>query len=246
MTNRTAEPSPRKYARIAGLLYLVVIVTGVFAQFFVRSPLIVPGDAAATANKIMASEWLYRAGFVSDLIAATCYFLLALTLYVLLKPLNKNLALLCVLLVSISTAIMCLNMLNQFAALLLLSGADYMTVFERDELQALVLFFLNMHSYGYTVAGIFFGGWLLPLGYLVFKSGYLPKALGVLLMIATFGFLIDIFIASLFPRYEAIAYPFLAVDAVAEVLFCLWLLFKGVNVERWKEQAGEAGASIRT
>jgi hypothetical protein len=103
-----------------------------------------------------------------------------------------------------------------------------------------------MHSHGYVIAGIFFGGWLLPLGYLVFKSGFFPKALGVLLMIASFGFLIDLFTTSLFPRYEAIAYPFLAVDAVAEVSFCLWLLLKGVNVERWKEKAGQAVASIRT
>jgi hypothetical protein len=156
MNNRTAKPSPLKYARIAGFLYLIVNVTGVFAQFFVRSKLIVSGDAATTANNIIASEWLFRLGFVSDLIASTCYFLVALTLYVLLKPVNKNLALLCVLLVSISTAIMCLNMVNQFAAILLLSGAEYLTVFERDQLQAVALFFLNMHSHGYVVAGIFF------------------------------------------------------------------------------------------
>ncbi len=240
MTNHAAEPSPLKYARIAGFLYLIVNVTGVFAQFFVRSKLIVPGDAAATASNIMASEFLFRAGFMGDLIASTCYFLLALTLYVLLKPVNKNLSLLCVLLVAISTAIMCLNMLNQFAALLLLGGAGYLSVFDRSQLQALALFFLDMHGYGYVVAGIFFGGWLFPLGYLVFKSGFFPKTLGVLLMLACFGFLIDLFLTSLFPRHEAIAYPFLAVDPIAEISFCLWLLIKGVNVERWEKRALES------
>jgi hypothetical protein len=113
-------------------------------------------------------------------------------------------------------------------------------------MQALALFFLDMHGHGYTIAGIFFGGWLIPLGYLVFKSGFFPKTLGVLLMIASFGFLMDLFTASLFPRYEQAAYPFFALDAIAEVSFCLWLLIKGVNVERWKEQAGGAGVSIRT
>ncbi len=240
MTNHAAETSPRKYAKIAGLLYIVVIVAGAFAQFFVRSKLIVPGDAAATAGNIMASEWLFRFSIVSDLIAAVCYFLLALALYVLLKPVNKNLALLFVFLVSISTAIFCLNFLNQFAALLLLGGAGYLSVFDRNELQALVLFFLDMHGHGYVIANIFFGGWLFPLGYLVFKSGFFPKTLGVLLMLAAFGYLIPFFTTFLLPNYEVMAYPGLIVAVIAEVSFCLWLLIKGVNVEQWQKRALES------
>jgi hypothetical protein len=240
VTNLAAGPSPRKYARIAGLLYLVVIVTGAFAQFFVRSKLIVPGDAAATANNIMASEWLFRFSFASDLIATISYFLLAFALYALLKPVDKNLALLFLLVVSISTAIFCLNFLNQFAALLLLNGAGYLSVFDKNQLQALALFFLDMHSHGYVVANIFFGGWLFPLGWLVFKSGFFPKILGVLLMFAAFGYLIPFFTAFLFPNYEVLAYPGLAVAVIAEVSFCLWLLIKGVNVERWEKRVLES------
>lgn len=238
MTSQATKISPQKYARIAVLLYIVVIVAGVFAQFFVRSRLIIPGDAAATAANIMASEWLFRFSIASDLIATLCYFLLAFALYALLKPVHKNLALLFLLVVSISTAIFCLNFLNQFAPLLLLGGAGYLSVLDQNQRQALALFFLDMHGYGYVIANIFFGGWLLPLGWLVFKSGFFPKTLGVLLMAAPLGYLIPFFIAFLFPKYEVLAYPGLAVAVVAEVSFCLWLLIKGVNVERWREVAG--------
>lgn len=221
--------SDKTLARTAGFLYLIVNISGVFAHFLVRSRLVVPGDAAATATNIVASEWLFRIGFVSDLLATTCYFLIALILYLLLKPVNKSIALLCLVLVSIGVAIYGINMLNHFAALLLLSGADYLSAFDTEQLRALVLLFLTMHSHGYAIAIIFFGGWLLPLGYLVFKSGYFPKILGVLLMIACVGYLIDVFLVFLFPSYEAIAYPGLAVAAIAEISFGLWLLFKGLQ-----------------
>jgi hypothetical protein len=237
MTDRPAKTSPSVYARVAGILYLIVIIAGAFAEFFVRSRLIVPGDAAATAGNIMASQWLFRIGFVSDIVANTCYFLLAFALYVLLKPVNKNIALLFVLLVAISVAVYCVNMLNHFAALQLLSGAEYLKAFEADQLQALVLFFLNMHALGYAVAVIFFGGWLFPLGYLVYKSGFFPKTLGVLLMIAPVGYLMNFLTSSLFPEYEAISYPGLAVSTIAELSFCLWLLLKGVDVQKWNSNA---------
>jgi len=219
----------KKLSRIAGFLYLLVIIFGAFAEVGVRSSLIVPGDAAATAAKIMASGSLFRIGFMSDLIMMTCYFLLAYALYVLLKPANHNLSLLFVLFTLASVAIMSLNMLNQFAALLLLSGADYLTVFSTDQLQALALFFLDLHKYGYFIAQIFFGLWLLPLGYVGFKYGYFPKLLGILVMLASFGHLIQYFQVFLFPEYEVITYPGLAIATVGELSLCFWLLFKGVK-----------------
>ena len=149
--------------------------------------LIVFGDAAATAQNIMASEWLFRIGFVSDLLAAVFFLLAAWALYVLLKPVNKNLALLFLLLNLGGVAVECINLLNQFAALLLLSGADYLKVFQADQLQALAMLFLNLYKNGFMIAQIFFGAWLFPLGYLVFKSGFLPKILGIVLMIDCFG-----------------------------------------------------------
>ena len=210
--------SNKKTARIAGLLYLLTVVFGILAEF-VRSTLIVYGDAAATAHNIMASESLFRIGFVSDLIMMTCYLLLALILYVLLKPVNKNLASLFVLFTLVSVAIMCINMLNQFAAPLLLSGADYLKVFEADQLHAQVMLFLNLHKHGYLIAQIFFGLWLLPLGYLVFKSGYFPRILGILLMIACFGHLIQFFTLFLFPNYAVITYPGLAAATIGNYHF---------------------------
>jgi hypothetical protein len=226
--------SNKKTARIAGALYLMVIIFGAFAEVGVRSSLIVPGDAVATAAKIVASESLFRIGFMSDLIMMTCYFLLAFTLYVLLKPANNNLSLLFLLFTLASVAIMSLNMLNQFAALLLLSGADYLTVFSADQLQALALLFIDLHKYGYFIAQIFFGLWLLPLGYVGLKSGYFPRVLSIMVMLACVGHLIQYFQIFLFPGYEVITYPGLAIATIGEFSLCFWLLLKGVTVPEIK------------
>ncbi len=238
-TAGSTDAAPLVYARVAGFLYLGVIVFGIFAQA-VRQNLIMSGDAAETAHNIIASESLFRFAFVSDLIMSTCWLFLALALYLLLKRVNKNLAALVVLFVMVGAAIQFINMLNHFATLPLLSGADYLKVFTADQLQALVLFFLNLHTWGYTIAGIFHGLWLLPLGYLVFKSGYLPRILGSLLMIGCFGFQIDLVTRFLFPGYEVITYPGMVIAAIAEFSFCGWLLIKGVDVVQWEKRALEA------
>lgn len=233
MKNLTINTSPRNTARVAGLLYLMVVVFGIFAEMAVRSNLIVPGDATATANNIIASESLFRMGIVSDLIMMTCSLLLPLVLYKLFKPVSKNHALLMVVFILVSVPIVCLNMLNQFAALLLLKGADYFAVFNADQLHALVMFFLDLHKHGYLIAQIFFGLWLLPLGFLVFKSGYFPRILGVLLMIASVALLIDFLLVFLFPNFAATISPIVLIPgAIAEISFCLWLLFKGVKVQQ--------------
>jgi hypothetical protein len=214
---------------------------GIFGIMYVPSILIVPGDAATTINNIMTSESLFRSGIVSALIVQMLIILVVLVLYKLLKPVNKNHALLMVIFILVSVPITMLNELNQFAALLLSSGADYLTVFSAGQLQALVPLFLNLHEYGIFITSIFWGLWLLPMGYLVFKSGFLPRILGILLMIACFGYLIDSFGRLLLPNFDAtIVSTIVGFMLWGELLFPLWLLIKGVNAEQWEKCALES------
>jgi hypothetical protein len=231
MRNHTAETSPRTYARIAGLLYLIIIVCAGFSEGYVRSSLIVPGDAAATAGNIMAHEWLFRAGFVGDLIAFITDAVVALLFYVLLKPVSRTLSLIAASLRLLAhPAIASVNLLNHFGVLLLLSGADYLKAFQTDQLYALVLLSLDTHKYGYLIGGAFFGLHCLILGYLLFRSDLFPGILGVLLMIASFGYLTESFGKFLFPGHEEMFTLIVAVPAViAELSLCLWLLVKGVK-----------------
>lgn len=198
--------------------------------------LIVPGDAAATADHILASELLFRLSIVSALLVQLINIWVVLILYKLLKPVNKNTALLMVIFLLLGVPIAMLNELNRFAVLLLLHGANTMKAFTGDQLQALVPLFLNLHEVGINIAGIFWGLWLFPMGYLVFKSGFIPKILGVLLMIGCFGYLINSVTFFLFPNLGVAIgqYTF-----IGEVLFPLWLLIKGVNVEQWKKRSLE-------
>jgi hypothetical protein len=152
-----------------------------------------------------------------------------MALYVLLAPVNNHLALLFVLLNLGGVVIQCMSALCQFAALLILGGGNYLQVFQPNQLQALAMLFLNLQRYGFILAQIFFAAWLLPLGYLVFKSGFFPKVLGILLIVDFFGVLIWFFQFFLLPGYEVITYPGLAVSAVAEFSLTLWLLIKGVK-----------------
>lgn len=223
--------NPKKTARIAGLLYLLVAVIGGFSIIFVSSTLIEPGDAAATAKKIMASEGLFRLGLVGGLITQTVQIVLVLALYKLLKAVNKNHALFMVIFSLVGIPIAMLNLLNNFAALQLLTGADYLTVFTAAQSQSMGLFFLNLQSYGVNIATIFWGLWLLPLGYLVFRSGYIPRILGVLLIIGGLGYLADFVAFFLFPNLDVTVSQF---TFVGELLLPLWLLIKGVNIEKWE------------
>jgi hypothetical protein len=236
MTSKEKMNSPQKTARVAGFLFLVIYALGVFGQLFVRESLIVPGDAATTVNNIMASESLFRLGFVTDLVRQTVVVLLPLVLYKLLKPVNKDHALLMVVFCLVGVPISMLNTLNQFAALRLSSGADYLTAFEANQLHAQVMFFLDLHKYGGFISQ-FLVLWLLFLGYLVYKSGFLPRILGVLLMIAGFGLLIDFATFFLFPNFDA---SFALYTFWGEPLFALWLLIKGVNVKEWEKRALES------
>jgi len=180
----------------------------------------------------MASEWLFRIGFVSFLLTAVFILLSAWALYVLLKPVNRDLALLFVLLNLGGVAIQCISQLCEFAALLVLSGADYLQVFQADQLQALAMLFLNLYQNGFMIAQLLLNLWLFPLGYTVFKSGFLPRVLGILLIIDGFAMLIWFFQFFFFPGYEVISTLALAESFIAEGSLCLWLLIKGVKDQK--------------
>ncbi|MCL4302557.1 MAG: DUF4386 family protein [Anaerolineae bacterium] len=236
MTNRIINTSPQQTARVAGVLYLIIIVAGIFAEFFVRQSLIVPGDAAATANNIVASEGLFRAGIAGDLVMIMSDVALALVFYVLLKPVSNSLSLLAAFFRLAQAAILGINLLNLFFVLQLVSGAGYLAVFGADQLHALVLLFLKGHSLGYAIGLVLFGLSLFVLGYLVFKSGYLPRILGVLLIVAASGYLIDSFASFLLPTYDNYEAVFALVvflpAFIGELSMCLWLLLKGVKIQQ--------------
>ena len=235
MTIRTAGPSPLTRARVAGILYLIANLFAPFTLLYLPSRLIVRGDAAVTASNIMASESLFRFGIVLNLFTFIGQIFLVLALYQLLNVVNKNMASLMVIFSLLAVPIAMLNELTQFAALLLLSGADYLKGFTIEQLQALAYLFLRLHSQGLNIAQIFWGLWLFPMGYLVFKSGFLPRILGILLMIACFGYVIQSFAAFLGYNVSIIFFT-----GWGELLLLLWLLIKGVNVEQWEKRALES------
>jgi hypothetical protein len=214
---------------MAGFHYLTYVVTSVIANMFGR---FVFEDAPVTVNQIMAYESQFRIGSVISLFSVVFFLLAAWYLYVLLKSVNKDLALLFLLLNLGGFAIWCFSTLNLFASLLLLSGADYLQVFQPDQLQAQALLFINLRKNGAIVAQIPYGIWLFPLGYLVFKSGFLPKILGILLIVDCFGLLIWVVQFFLLPAYEVISYPFMAVSFIAELSLTLWLLIRGVKDQK--------------
>ena len=217
----------KRIARLAGAFYLLFIIATAIAKIS-RTKLIVFGDAVATAKNIQASVGLFRIGFLSDIFAGILFLLAAWALYVLLKPVNKHIALLFLLLNLGGVAVQCLNMLNLFSAALLLSGAKYLNVFQLDQLQALGMFFLNLHENGFMIAQFFFAAWLFPLGYLVYKSGYLPKILGIVVMVECFAWLLYPLQFFLFPSV-LITYLSSAVGFIGEFSLTLWLLIMGAK-----------------
>lgn len=237
MTTHTTKPSPLTYARVAGILYLSLVPLAFLGFPYGLSRLFVPGDAAATAQNILSSEALFRLSIVINLLGAIINVFVALALYRLLQPVNKSMASLMVILLLLSVPIGMLNELNHVAILLLLSNADYLKVFTASQLQALVLLFHDLHNYGLSIAQPFWGLWLFPMGYLVFKSGFLPRILGILLIVGCFGWLTVSLSAFLLPNYKV---EFLSVTAIGEVLFPLWLLAKGVNVDQWEKRVAES------
>lgn len=219
----------QKIARTAGFLYLLHFVTFFLADNGVHSTAVGSIDVAETIRNIMASQGLFRIGFVSFLFTAVFFLLAAWALYVLLKPVNKDVALLFVLLNLGGVAIWCVSQLGEYAVLLLMNGANDLQVFQPDQLQALAALFLKLYQHGYMIAQIVLNLWLFPLGYLVYKSGFLPRVLGILLIADGFAMLFWSFQFFFLPDYQAITTVCLTVSLVAEGLFCLWLLIRGAS-----------------
>ena len=226
---RVADLSPGTIARIAGFLYLMYFITSIIANWFGQFVFV---DASATVNNIIAHESLFRIGFVISLFSVVFFLMAAWALYVLLKPVNKNMALMFLLFNLGGFAIWCFSLLNLFSSLLLLSGSDNIKVLQPDQLQAQAMLFVDLFKDGSTIAQIPYGIWLFPLGYLVFKSGFLPKFLGILLIADGFGLLITVFQHFLLPGYVLISYPCWVISFIAEISLTLWLLIKGVKDQK--------------
>lgn len=228
------ESSPQLYARIAGILYLVIILMGIGAEALVRNKLFVSGDANATANNIMHADFLWKMGITADLIMHICDLPVMIILYYLLKPVSKKLALLNLSFNLIQTAVLVLNKLNLLAALFFLGDAEYLKSFTPDQLHTLSYLSIKLHDFGFGIGLIFFGFVCLLEGYLIFRSVYFPKTIGVLMTVAGICYLTNSFVLILAPQFSGIA--LLMPCLLAELSFSLWLIFKGVNLSIWKQK----------
>lgn len=228
--------SIQKTAKVTAVLILIMAVIAPFSMIYLPSTLIVPDDAATTAKQITASQGLFRLGMVSDSIVFLIEIGLCALLYVLLQPVSKTLSLVATFARLAMTILQGINLLNHFFVLLLVSGAGYLSVFAPAQLDALVLLFLNAHESVVLIWGVAFALHLLLTGYLVYQSGYLPKTIGILLVIAAFCYFIQSFGNLLFPQSKAL-FTSIGLLSTLEIALPLWLLFKGVNVEQWNKRA---------
>lgn len=233
-TLKKFEDSPQLYIRIGGLLYLTIIIAGVFGQLLVRNKLLVYGDPTTTVNNIMHADFLWRMGIAGDLIMHILDLPVMILLYYLLRPVNKKLASLNLSFNLIQTAVLAVNKLNLLAALFFLGDADYLKSFSHDQLNTLSYLSIKLHDFGFAVGLIFFAFVCLIEGYLIFKFGYLPKALGVLMAIAGLCYVTNSFALILAPQFSNIA--LLLPCFIAELSLTLWFIFKGVNLTVWKQK----------
>src|SRR6266436_894265 len=221
--------STKNPGRFAGLLYVLMSVVGFFAMAYVPSKLIVHGNATATASNISASETLFRLGIAGELIGQAGFIFVALALYNLLKGVDRRHASLMVTLIVVSIPIAFVNELNSIAALILVRGADFLSVVEKPQRDALAMLFLNLHGHGFGVAEIFWGLWLFPLGLLVYRSRFLPRFLGVWLVIGGGAYVILSLTGILWPQYEIKVFTYSQPASFGEVAFMLWLVIKGAR-----------------
>jgi hypothetical protein len=237
VTTRKPSISAKAYAHAAGVLYLVNIACGVFGELFVRGKLVVAGDATATAHHILASESLFRWGIAGDLLMHITDVPMAVIFYVLLRPVSRDLSLLAALFGMLQTAILCANKLNLISVLLLLGGSSSLQAFTPAQLQSLASLSLTLHESGFGVGLVFFGVSCLVSGYLLYRSGYFPRTLGVLQTLAGICYLINSFALILRPPLAAKMFPTILIPAfVGELGTCIWLLVMGLNQPRWDER----------
>jgi Domain of unknown function (DUF4386) len=249
MPAHEGDASPRVLARIGGVLYLIIIVAGIFGEAFVRDRLIVSADATATADSIRSFELLWRLGIAGNLFHLACAVVLTWILYVLLRPVSRDLALLAAFFELASIVLEAGSKLYLVEALFPLRNAEYLQVFAPEQLHALAYLSTRSHAYGFGVSLIFFGCACLVLGYLVYRSHFLPRPLGVLMQIAGACYLINSFALVLAPTFAERIFPAILIPSfVGEASLCLWLIVKGVNDARWTAQASAEplrGASAR-
>jgi hypothetical protein len=228
--------SPQVKARIAGFLYLIIIVGGIFAQIFVRDRLVVNGDPATTAGNISAHELLYRLGFTAEVFYLVCGVPLKILLYQLFKSVNKSLAIVMVLFAAEGAAIQAVMLLAHYAPLIFLGKGAYLSVYTTPQLQGAAYLSLQLFNYGYMIALSFFGGFCLLMGYLIWRSTFFPRFVAPLLAIEGALYLTNSFAHFIAPAVGDRVFPFLAVSGIAEISFCLCLLIYGVNLPRWNAQ----------
>jgi len=228
--------------RVAGLLYILASIPGVFALVYVPSKLIVNGNATATAHNIAASETLFRLGIAANLVGQALFIFVALALYDLLKRVNQRNALLMLSLILIAIPIAFLNELNAIAALVLVRGADYLSLFDKAQRDTLAMLFLNLHGYGFDVAGIFWGLWLFPLGLLVYRSSFVPRILGLVLMVNCFAYPANSFTSLVLPQYQTMVSRWTSPLQFGEVVFMLWLLIMGAKPKPLADPAFNSAA----
>jgi Domain of unknown function (DUF4386) len=239
MEERRIDASPRALSRIGGVLYLIIIVLGLFEEVFVRGRIIASGDATATAANIRSLESLWRAGIASEFVLLICATALTLIFFVLLRPVSKDLALLAAFFNLVSIAVEAAITLYLVEALFPLGNVEYLKAFEPRQLSALASLSIRSHGYGFGVSLIFFGCSCLVLGYLIFESGYLPGVIGVLMQIAGVSYLTNSFALLLAPDLANRLFPAILLPAfVGEASLCLWLIVRGVDVEKWRERSG--------
>jgi hypothetical protein len=232
--------SVQSYARAAGILFLFTMIGGFFGEMYMPSRIVVAGDAAATARNIVESSFLFRLGFAAYLVEAICDIALSLVFYVILRPVNRNIALLAAFFGLVSTSVFAVGELFYFGAALPLGDAEYLKSFTAD--QRSVLSMLSIRMYG-LAAGIFLAFYGIATGvrgYLVYRSGFLPRILGVLMMLAGLGFILRNFVLVLAPAY--VSNVFLVPMFVSGLSLTLWMLVKGVDVAKWEARAAASRA----
>lgn len=229
--------STKKNARTAGWIYLLLAITGFYSIMYVPGNLVVFGDATATANNIASSELLFRSGIFVGLVSSIIFVFLALALYRLLNQINHRQAILMVTLVAVSAATGFLATLIQMGALIALSGADFLSVFDKPQLDALAYVFLRWESHVVQGVQIFWGLWLFPFGLLVYQSRFIPKIFGVLVMIAGFAYVLSSFMSIVLPQYKATVSPIITILVLAELPIIFWLLIVGAKAQTEERQS---------
>jgi len=240
--DQNSQISPQVYARTAGMIYLIIIIAGIFGELFVRGKLIVPGNADSTAVNIASQQLLWRTGIALDLLMHVCDVPMMFIFYVLLRPVNKNLALLALLFNLIQTAVLVANKMNLLTGLFLAENTNGLNTFDPHQVHALAYLYANrVHGYGFGVGLIFFGFACLVYGYLIFRSGYLPGVLGIMLQIAGLCYLVNSFALIIAPAVADAMFPVILLPSfIGELSVCLWLLLKGVNLAKWNNTVSPA------